>query len=147
MKIIIYQRDGEGGLSRIDEIDCMVCTSDIALWGKNVIVDAYVAQQNKKFGLTLRGFGTKSLNGLLSLEKRYGFDSIGSYERNWEDLSMLTQQSGFLSVTGDHLYFVLDARMKITRVNIVNQEIMTFGKPSANYREPRINQTIRCFRQ
>jgi hypothetical protein len=143
MKIIIYQRDGKGGLSRVDEIDCMACTSDIALWGKNVIVDAYVAQQNKKFGLTLRGFGTKSLNGLLSLERRYGFDSIGSYERNWEDLSMLTQQSGFLSVTGDYLYYILDARLKITRVNIVNQEIMTFGKPSASYREPRINQIIR----
>jgi len=143
MKIIIYQRDGKGGLSRVDEIDCMACTSDIAIWGKNVIVDAYVAQQNNKYGLTLRGFGTRTLKGLLSLDRRYGFDSIGSYERNWKDLSMLTQQSGFLSVTGDHLYFVLDARMKITRVNIVNQEIMTFGKPSANYREPRINQAIR----
>lgn len=143
MKIIIYQRDGKGGLSRIDEIDCMACTSDIALWGKNVIVDAYVAQQNNKYGLTLRGFGAKTLKGLLSLDRRYGFDSLGSYERNREDLSMLTQQSGFLSVTGDLLYFVLDARMKITRVNLGNQELMTFGKPSASYREPRINQTIR----
>jgi hypothetical protein len=143
MKIIIYQRDGKGRLSRIDEIECMACTSDIALWGKNVIVDAYVAQQNNKYGLTLRGFGTRVLKGLLPLERRYGFNSIGSYERNREDLSMLTQQSGYLSVTGEHLYFVLDARMKITRVNIVNQEVMTFGKPSASYREPRINQTIR----
>jgi len=143
MKIIIYQRDGKGGLSRIDEIDCMACTSDIALWGKNVIVDAYVAHQNEKYGLTLRGFDAKALKGLLSLERRYGFDSIGAYERNREDLTMLTQQSGFLSVTGDYLYYVLDARMKITRVNIVNQEIMTFGKPSASYREPRINRTIR----
>ena len=66
MKIIIYQRDGKGGLSRIDEIDCMACTSDIALWGKNVIVDAYVAQQNNKYGLTLRGFGTRALKGLVS---------------------------------------------------------------------------------
>lgn len=143
MKIIIYQRDGKGGLSRIDEIDCMVCTSDIALWGKNVIVDAYVAQQNEKYGLTLRGFEAKALKGLLSLERRYGFDSIGSYERNSEELTMLTQQSGFLSVTGDYLYYVLDARLKITRVNIVDQGIMTFGQPSASYREPRINQTIR----
>jgi len=78
MKIIIYQRDGKGVLSRIDEIDCMACTSDIALWGKNVIVDAYVAHQNKRYGITLRGFEPKALKGLLSLERRYGFDSISS---------------------------------------------------------------------
>ena len=143
MKIIIYQREEKGGLSRVDEIECMACTSDIALWGKNVIVDAYVAQQNNKYGLTLRGFGTRAPKGLLSIEGRYGFASVGSYERNRDDLSMLTQQSGYLSVTGDCLYYVLDARMKITRVNIVDQGTMTFGQPSANYREPRINQVIR----
>ncbi len=143
MKIVIYRRDGKGGLSRIDKIDCMACTSDIALWGKHLIVDAYVAQNNEKYGLTIRGFEAKDSRGLLSLAGRYGFDSIGSYERNREDLSMLTQQYGSLSVTGNHVYFALDARMKITRVNIVNREVMTFGKPSANYREPRINQAIR----
>ncbi len=76
MKIVIYQRDGKGGLSRIDEIDCMACLSDIVLWGKNVIVDAYVAQKAEEYGLTLRGFGTKALKGLLPLERRFGFDSI-----------------------------------------------------------------------
>ncbi len=128
---------------KVAEIPCMMCTSDVILSGKGLLVDAVAHDNGTKFFLTLRGFKEDVIKHLLPIERRYGYDSERAYKAVYPALSMLTAQRGFLSVFGNRAYFVFDVRPLVTGVNLDGSEIATFGSASPNYREPRINQTIR----
>lgn len=141
-KVHIYERKGRAELVKIAEISCMACTSDVILLGKGVLVDAYVHNNDGKFALTLRCFDD-TMKCLLPNYRRYGFESEREHKVSYLDLSMLTSQRGFLSVLGNRIYFVFDARPIVTSLNLDGSEIATFRTMSPNYREPRINARIR----
>jgi hypothetical protein len=141
-KIHIYERKGRGELVKVAEISCMACTSDVILSGKGVLVDAYVHYNDGKFCLTLRSFDD-TVKHLLPNYRRYGFESEGEYNASYLDLSMLTAQRGFLSVLGNRIYFVFDARPIVMSLNLDGSGIATFRTLSPNYREPRLNARIR----
>ena len=142
-KVHIYERKGKSDLVKVAEIPCMMCTSDVILSGKGVLVDAVAHDNGKKFFLTLRGFKDDVIKPLLPIERRYGYDSVSAYKANYNDLSMLTEQRGYLTISGKKAYFVFDVKPKVTAVDLDDLELVTFGGPSANYRQPRINMTIR----
>ena len=141
-KVLIYERKGRADLAKVAEVPCMVCTSDVILSGKGVLVDAYFHSEDGKFCLTLRGFDD-TIKPLLANYRRYGFKSEGEYNTSYLDLSMLTEQRGFLSVLGNRVYFVFDARPIVTSLNLDGSGIATFRALSPNYREPRFNGRIR----
>ncbi len=141
-KVYVYERKGRGDLARIAEIPCMACTSDVVLSGKGILVDAYVRYNDGKFCLTLRSFDD-TIKHLLPNYRRYGFKSEGEHRTSYLDLSMLTSQRGFLSVLGNRIYFVFDARPIVTSLNLDGSEVATFRTLSPNYREPRLNAKIR----
>lgn len=142
-KVHIYERKGRADLVKVAEIPCMMCTSDIILSAKGVLVDAYIHTNKGKFFLTLRAFRDDVIDYLLPIERKYGYESERSYKGNHEDLSKLTAGRGFLSILGNKVYYVPDIRLKITALRLDNLEVVTFGSPSPNYREPKVNQTIR----
>lgn len=142
-KVHIYEREGRTNLSKVAEVSCMMCTSDVILSGKGILVDAFVHNNGTKYFLTLRNFQGEILKRLLPIERRYGYESERSYKANYEDLSMLTAQRGFLSVWGNRAFFILDVIPRIVSVGLDDLEIIIFGTPSPNYREPRINPAIR----
>lgn len=141
-KIKVFERKARAALAKIGEIPCMACTSDVILSGKGVLVDAYIRTKEGKFSLTLRGLDG-SVEYLLPNYLRYGFKSEGEHNTSYSDLSMLTSQRGFLSVLGDKVYFVFDARPIVTSLNLDGSRPSVFGGTSANYREPSVNQAIR----
>lgn len=141
-KIHIYERKGRAELVKIAEIPCMACTSDVILSGKGVLVDAYVHSNDGKFSVTLRSFD-ETVKNLLPNYRRYGFKSEGEYKASYLDLSMLTSQRGFLSVFGNRVYLVFDARPIVTSFNMDGSELAAFQTISPNYREPRLNARIR----
>lgn len=141
-KIHVYERVGRAGLSKLGEISCLMCTSDVVLSGKSVLVDAYVHNNDGEFSLTVRGFND-ALKCLLPSYRRYGFDSERELRASYSDLSKLTAQRGFLAVFGNRIYFVFDVRPVVTVLNLDGSGIVTFSSLSPNYREPRINGRIR----
>lgn len=143
LKVHIYERRGRADLSKVAEIPCMMCTSDVILSGKAVLIDAVARNNERSFFLTLRNFRDESIKYLLPIERRYGYGSERSYKAAYNDLSMLTSQRGFLSVSDNRAYFVFDARPNLTGVDLDDLDIVTFRSPSPSYREPQINQTIR----
>ncbi len=142
-KVHVYERKGKADLAKVAEISCMMCTSDVILSGKGVLIDAVAHDNGRRFFLTLRAFPGDFIKHLLPIERRYGYDSERAYKAIYSDLSMLTAQRGFLSVLGNRVFFIFDVRPLVTGVNLDGSEIATFGSTSPNYREPRINQTIR----
>jgi hypothetical protein len=143
-KIHVYERRGRAELSKIGEIYCLMCTSDVILSGKGVLVDNYIHEKERgAFFLTLRELGGAAIRYLLPIERRYGYDSIRDYKVNYDDLSKLSAQRGFLTISDNRIFFVFDVKPKVIGVNLDGSGIATFGGPSPNYREPRINQTIR----
>ncbi len=142
-KVHIYERAGMAKLSKVGEIYCMMCLSDVILSGKSVLVDAPINIGENAFFLTKRDFGDKVIRYLCPQWRRYGYESKKAYEANYSDIAMLTAQRGFISVTGNRGFYVSDVRLKIAGFNLDGLEVVSFGTPSANYREPRINQKIR----
>jgi 6-bladed beta-propeller len=143
-KIHVYERLGRTEFSKIGDVYCLMCTSDVILSGKRVLVDNYIHQKDRgAFFLTLRELGSAAIRYLLPIERRYGYDSAKDYKANYDDLSKLSAQRGFLTISGNRIFYVFDVRPKIIGVNLDGSGIATFGGPSPNYREPRINQIIR----
>ncbi len=142
-KIKIYERKGRVDLAKVAEIPCMACTSDVILSRKGVLVDAVINDNGRKIFLSLRGFPGEFIKYLLPIERRYGYESERSYKANLDDFTKLTSQKGFLSVAGDRVYFVFDARPIVTSVNLDGSGVARFICVSPNYREPRINAIIR----
>jgi len=141
-KVHIYERKGRADFAKVAEISCMACTSDVILSGKGILVDAYVHNNDGKFSVTLRSFDD-TMKCLLPNYRRYGFKSEREHRASYLDLSMLTSQRGHLSVLGDRIYFVFDARPIVTSFNLDGSELATFRTLSPNYREPRLNAKIR----
>ncbi|MCK7478107.1 MAG: hypothetical protein M0C28_12310 [Candidatus Moduliflexus flocculans] len=142
-KVHIFEREGRADLTKVAEIPCMMCLSDVILSGKGVLVDSYIHADEGEFFLTLRAFKGEVTKYLLPIWRRYGYESDRSYKANYDDLSKLTAQREFLSILENRIYFVFDVKPTITSVDLDDLEVVTFGSPSPNYREPRINATIR----
>jgi hypothetical protein len=113
-KIHIYERKGRAELVKVAEISCLGYASDVILSGKGVLVDAFVHHDGTDFSLTLRSFDD-TVKHLLPNYRRYGFKSEREYKASYPDLAKLTSGRGYLSVLGNRVYFVLDARPIVKR--------------------------------
>lgn len=144
MKVFVYKRLKDNGFQKINKIYCMGGFSNIGLYKDNVIIDDYIVSKNgKKYSLYMKDFQDKKTSYLLPLEMRYGFRSKKKYERNRSDISKVTSQIGFLDIAGDNVYFALDARLRITKINLKTKEIEFFGKETENYVRPRVTAKIK----
>jgi hypothetical protein len=90
----------------------------------------------------MKDFKDKRIVCLLPVELRYGFKSIKEHDQKYGDISKITTMLGFLDTYGDNVYFVWDALLRVTKINLKTKQWEFFGKETKNYSKPKVSRII-----
>jgi hypothetical protein len=75
---------------------------------------------------------------------RFGFDNVGDYKKNEDDISVIGI-GGYCDWHRDHAYFVWKGDLNVHKININTKKRTTFGHKTANYRQPVATEKLKSL--
>ena len=118
-------------------------SSHIKIYEKNVLMCGYiVSSKGKKYVLFMRDFNGKETKYILPLENRYGTRSMSEQKKIREGVSGFLGL-GYLDVYQDTVYYVNEARLRMTKIDLRSNTIEFIGKEPKNFRALAMNKKTR----
>lgn len=134
---MLYTRDKDSIIKETNMLRSMAMGNDVALMKDDkVLLSGYKSDKDgNHWECFTYDFKTGQYRHLTTAETMFGFRSYKAYKNAEEDVSAIGS-GGYCDWWGNHAYFVWTGNLKIFKINLKTGQIKTFGKKTANYRQP-----------
>ena len=142
-RIHVFEKLKNYEFKKIGEILAWELSIHIKIYEKNVLMCGYiVSPEGGKYTLFMRDFNGKKTKYILPLENRYGTRSMSKHKKIHEGVSGLLYL-GYLGVYQDTVYYVNEARLRMSKIDLKSKKIEFIGKEPKNFRALTMNKKTR----
>jgi hypothetical protein len=142
-RIHVFEKLENYESKKIGEFLAWELSSHIKIYKKNVLMCGYiVSPKGKKYVLFMRDFNGKETKYILPLENRYGARSMSEQKKIREKVYGLAALA-FLDVYQDTVYYVNEARLRMSKIDLKSKKIEFIGKEPKNFRALAMNKKTR----
>jgi len=133
-RIHVFEKLKDYEFKKISDFLAWKLSSSIKIYKKNVLMCGYiVSPQGKKYVLFMRDFSGKETKYILPIEHRYGTKSMREQKRIREKVSGFLFLA-YIDINQDTVYYVNEARLKISKIDLRSKKIEFIGKEPKNFR-------------
>lgn len=133
-RIYVYERLQGYEFKKIGDILAWEQEGPIKIYRNNVLIPGYVVSPaRKKFMLFMRDFNDRKTEYILPLENVYGAKSMREYKKIKEEAGFVLSIP-FMDVYEDTIFYVIDKRLKVDKVDLKSKKIEIIGEEPKNFR-------------
>lgn len=139
--IFIYNRKGKIGLEFVKKIFCLELGYDMCLRGDRLLVSGFKTdEKGNPYELYIKNTVDEKVTFLLPSAKKYDLvpESTENYFKEYRNKPDIRTIGifGFCDWWSDHVFFVWEGNLRIIKLNVKTNDMVTFGKKTQNYIKP-----------